>query len=282
MATSKSIYDAHRRDWVNLWVGAVGAEPLSREKIASRITDLLAGRTVNGVPGIRYTDNPKEMLSQFVWMMNWESKPAAFDDVWRGIFDVARARGWTEDIREQTYYWTELYLLDPAFDAQPEDEEKLEGENYDNSWISCSLGGARLFSLGYGYSYYTWSALFEGLGISKESDAISDSMRIGSCAQLLGAGRRIKLCQVGGGEDHSTPDFAGRWLAAAPMNEREDRRKTGEETWLNVMRALADQQDMAGARAAHLLEITQKHLTSDEPDLTSGEVAKIIWPESAE
>ena len=94
-------------DWINSWASAIVADSFSPHIIASRLNDFLAGKEVNGVPGILRTHNPKDMLLAFVLWVQWDFKPAAIDSVWHAIFDIAKARGWTKAIREQTYFWTE-------------------------------------------------------------------------------------------------------------------------------------------------------------------------------
>ncbi|CAA7269146.1 unnamed protein product [Cyclocybe aegerita] len=247
-----SIYDTS--SWVDTWAAAIVAEPASRETIAARLKDLLAGKSIGGVPGILASQKPKDMLSQFVRTAQWDFKPAALDDVWHAVFDIAKGHGWTEHFRDETYYWTEQYLLNVAWDALSDDEDSDEGgEEYDNSWITCAMGAARLFSLGYGYSAFAWNALLDGLGLGGE-ERNSDSMRIGACAQLLGAGRRIKLHLLGGGEERHTPGFAGRHLDAQPKEKRADWEKNGAETWANFLKMLVDEQQRAGSRAAALLK----------------------------
>jgi len=276
-----SIYD--KLDWTNSWAPAIVADPFSPNTVTSRLNDLLAGKEVNGVPGILRTHNPKNMLLAFVLWAQWDFKPAAIDSVWHAIFDIAKARGWTKAIREQTYFWTEQYLLDVAWAAESDNEDGDgdgdETDKYDNSWITCALGDARLFALAYGYSAFAWNALLDGLGLGDE-ERNSDSMRIGSCAQLLGAGMRIKLHIQGGGEEHPTPGFAGRYLDARAMHdsERAEWQKNGNEMWRNFLKALVEEQSKAGPRAAALLKLTHEHLVSEAGDLTSVEVANIIWP----
>ena len=104
-AKMASIYN--KLDWTDSWATAIVADPFSPHIVTSRLNDLLAGKEVNGVPGILRTHNPKDMLLTFVLWAQWDFKPAAIDSVWHAIFDIAKARGWTKVIREQTYFWTE-------------------------------------------------------------------------------------------------------------------------------------------------------------------------------
>ncbi|KAJ3508184.1 hypothetical protein NLJ89_g5894 [Agrocybe chaxingu] len=103
-------------------------------------------------------------------------------------------------------------------------------------------------------------------------------MRIGACAQLLGAGNRIKLFRSGGGNEKPTPGFAGRYLDARPKKERPDWEKGGQIDWASFLKALVDQQRKADPKTAALLKLTHDHLVAGKPDLTSAEVAEIIWP----
>ena len=177
-----AFYD--KLDWTKFWAQAIVADPFSPHIVTSRLNDLLAGKEVNGVPGLLRTHKPKNMLLTFVLWTRWDFKPAAIDSVWHAIFDIAKARGWTEDVREQTYFWTEQFLLNVAWDAQSDNEDgdekdETDTDKYDNSWITCAFGDARLFALGYGYSAFAWNALLDGLGLGGE-ERNSDSMRIGS------------------------------------------------------------------------------------------------------
>ena len=56
------IYDSDF-DWINSWASAIVADPFSPHIVASRLNDLLAGKEVNGVPGILRTHKPKRMLA---------------------------------------------------------------------------------------------------------------------------------------------------------------------------------------------------------------------------
>lgn len=79
-------------------------------------------------------------------------------------------------------------------------------------------------------------------------------MCIGSCAQLLAAGQRLKL-YIHGGDSHDTPGFSGRYLKARPKKEQETAKREGEVFWRNVLKALEDQQDKAGPKATDLLKV---------------------------
>ena len=212
-------------DWTSEWAAAIVAEPYSSENVESRLQDLLDGKTVLGVHGAYKEEEPKNYLEAFVWNTDWTLKPSAFDDIWHAVFKIAKSLGVTERVRDATYFWTEMYLFNEAWDVCPkeeadEDDDVLSGD-YDNSWISASLGDARLYALGYGYSAFAWNAFLDGLGLGGEEEN-SDSMRIGSCAQLLGAGQRLKLRKHGGGDRCKTPGFAGRYLVAMPKKEQEE------------------------------------------------------------
>jgi len=62
-------------------------------------------------------------------------------------------------------------LLNEAWDMYPKEEadkdDDGDGGDYDsdNSWISASLGNARLYALSYGNSVCAWNAFIEGLGL---------------------------------------------------------------------------------------------------------------------
>ncbi|KJA16920.1 hypothetical protein HYPSUDRAFT_79830 [Hypholoma sublateritium FD-334 SS-4] len=274
---------AQSADWTDTWAAAIVAPPCTVESISSRLKDLLDGKDVGDATG-RAKNEPKakDLLEVFVQQVNWTFKPEAFDVIWHAIFSLAKKLGCTEKIRDATYFWTEKYLFHEAMDAIPaEGDEDVDFglvDGYDNTWIIVALGDARLYSLGYGYSAFAWNALLNGLGLDEgEPEPISDSMRIGSCAQLLGAGGRLKLRIYGGGDQHKTPGFAGRYLVAAPTGEQEKYKRDGEIMWNKVLSALEEQQKKAGPRAAALLLKTHKHLQSGARDLTSAEVTEIVW-----
>ncbi|PPQ75288.1 hypothetical protein CVT26_015261 [Gymnopilus dilepis] len=266
----------------NPWAEALVADPYSPQIVTSRLRDLLAGKAVNGVPGVSKNENPASELEGLVQQTDWSFKPAAFDSVWRAVFDVAKELGCTEKIRDATYFWTEQYLANEAVDAIPA-EEGDEDENFglvdglDKTWIATAVGDARLYALGYGYSAFAWNAFLDGLSLGEDGSPISDSMRIGSCGQLLAAGQRLKLRILGGGDKKATPGFAGRYLQGQPPKNDEDK-KAGEEFWKKVVKAVEDQQSKAGERAKAILKRTEEHLKADKPDLTSEEVANVIWP----
>ncbi|PPQ70943.1 hypothetical protein CVT25_013292 [Psilocybe cyanescens] len=267
-------------DWRASWAAAIVADPYSSENVESRLQDLLDGKTVLGATGFD-KKNAKNILEGFVQNVNWSFKPSVFDDMWHAVFKIAKNLRCTERVRDATYLWTETYLLDEAWDACPSEEADkdhpvVDGE-YDNSWIAASLGDARLFALGYGYSAFAWNALLDGLGLVGE-ETNSDSMRIGSCSQLLAAGQRLKLRIHGGGDNHETPGFAGRYLKAGPKKEIDLAQKEGEVFWNDIIKALEDQQSKSGAKAEALLKLTLKHLKSGSRDKTSVEVANIICP----
>ena len=248
---------APSEDWTEPWAAAIVSPPCTVESIISHLNDLLEGRGVGNATGRAKNEKAKDLLEVFVKQVNWTFKPEVFDDIWHAIFTIAKELGCTEKIRDATYYWTEKYLLHEALDAIPaeegdEDDEDGLVDGYDNTWIAAALGDARLYSLGYGYSAFAWNAFLGGLGLI-EGEPISDSMRIGSCAQLLSAGGRLKLRIRGGGDQHRTPGFAGRYLVAAPKGEQEKYQKDGEIMWSKILAALEEQHKKAGPRAAALL-----------------------------
>ena len=242
-------------DWTIEWAAAIVADPYSSENVESRLRDLLDGKTVLGVPGRSKKWKAKFALEGFVQNTDWTFKPSAFDDVWHAVFKIAKKLCYTESVRDATYFWTETYLLNEAWDVEDADKDAKDDDgDYDNSWISASLGDARLYALGYGYSAFAYNAFLDGLGLGGE-EANSDSMRIGSCAQLLGAGQRLKLFIHGGGDSYKTSGFAGRYLAARPKKEQENAKKEGEIFWGKVLKALENQQTKSGPRAARLLKV---------------------------
>ena len=247
-----------KTNWTSEWATAIVADPYSSENVESRLQDLLDGKTVLGVPGRSKEGKAKYLLEGFVQNTDWTFKPSAFDDIWHAVFKIAKKLDCTESVRDATYFWTETYLLNEAWDVHPKEEadkdDEVFGGDYDNSWISASLGDARLYALGYGYSAFAWNAFIDGLGLGGE-EVNSDSMRIGSCAQLLGAGQRLKLRIYGGGDSHKTPGFAGRYLEARPEKEQEDAKKEGEAFWNEVLKALENQQVKSGPRATGLLKV---------------------------
>jgi len=152
---------------------------------------------------------------------------------------------------------------------------KRASKSYER-FIATSLGAARLFTLGYGYSSFAWNSLLSGLGKLEEN---SDSYRIAACAQLLGAGQRLKVFLHGGGDEKQTSGFAGKYLSQRSWTERSEWKKTGPENWKGWIKALEDQTSVAGPRAAAILKRTNEHLLADSSDMSSEEVAKLIWPE---
>jgi hypothetical protein len=257
------------------------ADPYSPEIVTSRLKDLLDGKEVGGVPGISRGENRKEVLYDFVHHVDWTFKPEAFDAVWHAVFSIANKLWCTRHISNATYWWTEEFLLDVADDAlsaEGSNDGCGSGDGYDNVWIATSLGAARLYALGYGYSPWAWNSFLDGLELEKGS-VTSDSMRVGSCGQLLGAGQRLKLRIHGGGSRCEGPGFGGRYLKRQPP-KTEQEKKEGEEFWQKVLKALEDQQQHAGAKAGAILKTTLEHLKADVPDMTSIEVVNIIWPKS--
>ena len=246
-------------DWTSEWAAAIVADPYSSENVESRLRDLLDGKTVLGVPGRSKKWKAKYALEGFVQNTDWTFKPSAFDDVWHAVFKFAKKLCYTESVRDATYFWTETYLLNEAWDVEEADKDnKDDDSDYDDSWISASLGDARLYALGYGYSAFAWNAFLDGLGPGlwdTEPAVNSDSMRIGSCAQLLGAGQRLKLFIHGGGDSRKMSGFAGRYLAARPKKEQENAKKEGEVFWGKVLKALENQQTKSGPRAARLMKV---------------------------
>ena len=248
-----------KTNWTTEWAVVIVADPYSSKNVESRLQDLIDGKTVLGVPGRSKEGKAKYLLEGFVQNTDWTFKPSAFDDIWHAVFNIAMKLGCTGSVRDATYFWTETYLLNEAWDVYPNDSEGADkddgfGGDYDNSWISASLGDARLYALGYGYSAFAWNAFIDGLGLG-DVETNSDSMRIGSCAQLLGAGQRLKLRIHGGGDRHKTSGFAGRYLEARPKKEQEGAKKEGEIFWGAVLKALEDQQAKSGPRAAGLLKV---------------------------
>ena len=263
--TSESTTEADI-NWTSEWAGAIVADPYSSEIVESRLQDLLDGKTVLGVSGRFKKEKAKYLLEGFVQNTDWTFKPSAFDDIWHAVFKIAKKLCYTESVRDATYFWTETYLFNEAWDvpdvhpikkieeADKDDDDVFGDDEYDDTWIAASLGDARLYALGYGYSAFAWNAFIDGLELG-DAEANSDSMRIGSCAQLLGAGQRLKLRIHGGGDRHKTAGFAGRYLAAMPKKEQEVANKKGEAFWHEVLKALENQQAKSGPRAAGLLKV---------------------------
>lgn len=86
--------------------------------------------------------------------------------------------------------WPPSYAQD-NWPPRPEDE-------IDTQFIVNSIFIARAYSMRYGYCWEAWQALRDGLGLYGEEN--SDSMRIGSCAQLLAAGQQLRDWCAGRGE----------------------------------------------------------------------------------
>lgn len=262
------------------WAVALVADPYSPEIVTSRLKDLLDGKEVGGVPGISRGESRSTALYNFVRCVDWTFKPEAFDAVWHAVFSIANKLWCTRDIADATYWWTEDNLPEEAYDATSaedgDDDYDLDG--HDKAWIAAALGAARLYALGYNYSPWAWNSFIDGLELEKGC-MISDTMRIGSCGQLLGAGQRLKLRIHGGGSGYDGPGYGGRYLKGQPP-KTEQEKKEREEFWQKVLKALEDQQQHAGAKAAAILKKTLKHLKADAPDMTSIEVVNIIWPKS--
>jgi len=271
-------------DPLSQWAVALVADPYSPEIVTSRLKDLLDEKEVGGVRISRGGESRSKVLYGFVRHFDWTFKPEAFDAVWHAVFSIANKLWCTRDIADATYWWTEDYLPEEADDAMSaeDDDDGYDGydlDGHDKPWIANALGAARLYALGYNYSPWAWNSFLDGLELAKGC-AISDSMRIGSCAQLLGAGQRLKLRIHGGGNRFEGPGFGGRYLKRQPP-ETEQEKKELEEFWQKVLKALEDQQQHAGAKAAAILKKTLEHLKADAPDMTSVEVVNIIWPNSA-
>ena len=113
--TSMSSTSQAENNWTSQWAAAIVADPYSSENVESRFQDLLDGKTVLGVPGkSREEAKAKYLLEGFVQNTDWTFKPSAFDDIWHAVFKIAKKIGYTERVRDATYYWTETYLLNEA------------------------------------------------------------------------------------------------------------------------------------------------------------------------
>ena len=70
----------------------------------------------------------------------------------------------------------------------------------------------------------------DGLSLGEDGRPISDSKRICSCGQLLGAGQRLKLRILGGSDKNAMPGIAERYLQAqSPNLTSDEENKAGEE-----------------------------------------------------
>ena len=111
--------------------------------------------------------------SIFVQITDWTFKPSAFDDIWHAVFEIAKKLGYIENVHDAAYFWTETYLLNEAWDMYPKEEADKDDDGDDNSWISASLGNARLYALSYGYSAFAWNAFIDGLGLGMRRRILS-------------------------------------------------------------------------------------------------------------
>lgn len=239
------------------WAVSITAEPATRESIRANLKTLLNGSSINGTQGKPAEQSSREALLNFIWNLDLESKPSSFDPLWHAIFDIAEEDGCTAEVREQTYYWTENLMINGPWDANLDEDEESQNEKgeqeFDERFIATSLGAARLFTLRYGYSSFAWNTVLSGLGKLEEN---SDSYRIAACAQLLGAGQRLKVFLHGGGDEKQTPGFAGKYLSQRSWTERSEWKKTGPENWKGWIKALEDQTSVAGPRAAAILKVS--------------------------
>ena len=106
-------------DWTSEWAAAsaIVADSYSLENVESRLQDLLDGKTVLGVPGRYKEEKAKYLLEGSVQNTDWTFKPSAFDDIWRAVFKIAKNLGFTERVRDTSYFWTETYLFNEAWDV---------------------------------------------------------------------------------------------------------------------------------------------------------------------
>ncbi|TEB18257.1 hypothetical protein FA13DRAFT_1720240 [Coprinellus micaceus] len=110
-------------------------------------------------------------------------------------------------------------------------------------------------------------AIRGGLGLGLLVSSNSDSMRIGSCAQLLGAGQRIRKWCAGGWLDNVNDCFLGK------PKEPEGKKKFGE--LVSALDTPGEEAQSEWARA--VLAATRDHLAISRRDLTSKEVYEIIF-----
>lgn len=238
---------------IQSWSRAITSGSISQDSIRSNLEKLLSESSTGG----KKLD-PRNSLLEFVWQLDLSFKPGTFDVVWHALFELASKYNCLEELRDQTYYWTENFLIIPPGDVPDEagTEENLNLE-LDEIYISTSLGAARLFALGYGYSGFAWNSLLQGLGFGDTDEELknSDTVRIAACSQLLGAGQRLKLFLCGGGDEQATPGFAGKYLKAEPGRRKIDLEKRGLEVWETWMKALGREREIAGPRARVILEV---------------------------
>jgi len=107
---------------------------------------------------------------------------------------------------------------------------------------------------------------------------------------LCGAGMRIKLHIQGGGEERPTLGFAGCYLDTRQKYERAKWQENGVEMWRIILKTLVEEQSKAAAALLKVSSVnlhkeivslrTHEHLLSEAGDLTSVEVANIIYPKT--
>ncbi|EAU84086.1 hypothetical protein CC1G_06948 [Coprinopsis cinerea okayama7 len=210
---------------------------------------------------------PLDRLRNLVLAVEFHRSPAKTDVFWHGVFTVAEERQWLRKARGICNAWAELYLNGVPSDMHPRMLTGIAGAPRDDEWVAASLAAGRLYSLGYGYSSYSWDKLMQGLG----DRANCDSMRLGSCVQLLAGGQKIKQWIYGTGPVCEPGKFAG-WL-------QKPEKPFGEAFWQSILDNLETQQVHAlSPQVSELLKATREHLMNDGPDLTSEQVTEIIWP----
>ena len=180
-------------NWTREGAVAIVAEPYSSEKVVSWLQDLLDEKTMLGVPGRSKEGKAKYILEGMLPVCPRSPRSLV-----------------PQRVSGTIYFQTEKYLLNEAWDVYP--KEKADKDN--DIFVGFRH---RSESAMRAYTHWVMATprflgmllIIAGLGLG-DADANSDSMRIGSCTQLLGAVQRLKLRIHGGGDsDTKMSGFAG-------------------------------------------------------------------------
>lgn len=286
------------------WRPALLAEPCNSATVVERFNTLLDGKSLKATVAGKDEEvyvlkeyekkkgleiDPECVLEISASNANFYVNPSAIDAFWSGLFELAVIHDLTQKVRAAAYFWSSPVLGEWARDAIPVDERMYDEEEvsddddwHDDYYITFSLGAARLFSLGYCYNRRALASLIVGLGIpwnggnwSEEEGIVSDSIRIGSCAQLLAGGQRIKTFLNEEVTDYDAAYEVGPWLGGkedwyVPVRSYEWCKAVGKEAvrklranppewvkprWKRILWELEHQQTQACPRAAELLQV---------------------------
>ncbi|TEB19465.1 hypothetical protein FA13DRAFT_1744348 [Coprinellus micaceus] len=246
--------------WVKGWAEAITAPPGG--VAYRRLCQLLSGpEPVNGVPSRPPCLDAESLFADFVEYLDLPDTPQAMeslDDFLSAIFTYSREK--KIDMKPLINPWAERQFLGPPGDFG-------DPGNIDMGYIISSLFLARMFALELGYVSFGWTNLRQGLGLRLGDEWVSESTLIGSCAQLLGGGHRIRKWCTGIGLE-GRPDYFDGWL------EKPSKKRDFQEV-LAAVEVWYEKTENEWTKA--VLLATKEHFQFGFRDLTSKEVYEIIF-----